>query len=67
MYADLERLHELSILARDIHPGNYTGGKIVDFSMAGTMYHPCLDRSTPSNTLERRLEEFSKFEEMIGL
>lgn len=32
-----------------------------------TMSHPCLDRSTVAGTLERRLGESSKFEEMVDL
>lgn len=67
MYADLEKLHELGILVRDIHPGNYLGGKLVDFSHAWTMYHPCLERSTPAAIHDMRLEEPSKFEEMVDI
>lgn len=65
MYTDLETLHALGILVRDIHLGNYLGGKLVDFSRAWTMYHICLDRSTPGSLHRARLEEPSKFEEMI--
>ncbi|KAH8756245.1 kinetochore Sim4 complex subunit FTA2-domain-containing protein [Diaporthe sp. PMI_573] len=67
MYTDLETLHALGILVRDIHPGNYLGGKLVDFSRAWTMYHICLDRSTPGGLHRARLEEPSKFEEMIDM
>lgn len=45
IYEDIETLHSLGILIRDIHPGNYLGGKIIDFSRSWTMYHPCLDRT----------------------
>ncbi|KAK2599738.1 hypothetical protein N8I77_011468 [Diaporthe amygdali] len=65
MYADLEDLHKLGILVRDIHEGNYLSGKLVDFSQAWTMYHPCLDRGTPRGVYERRKEEPQKFEEMV--
>lgn len=65
MYTDLESLHALGILVRDIHPGNYLGGKLVDFSQAWTMYHLCLDRSTPLAIRRARLEEPSKFEDMV--
>lgn len=41
-WADLKALHALGICARDIHQGNYLGGKLVDFSRAWTMYHPGL-------------------------
>jgi len=44
MWRDLEDLHALGILVRDIHFGNYIGGKLVDFSRAWTMYHPGLVR-----------------------
>jgi hypothetical protein len=43
MWSDLKALHELGILMRDLHIGNYLGGKLVDFSRAWTMYHPCLE------------------------
>jgi hypothetical protein len=43
MWEDLKTLHTLGIVVRDIHMGNYLGGKLVDFSRAWTMYHPCLD------------------------
>lgn len=44
MYDDIETLHSFGILIRDIPPGNYLGGKLIDFSRSWTMYHPCLDR-----------------------
>lgn len=44
MWRDLEDLHALGILVRDIHMGNYIGGRVVDLSRAWTMYHPGLDR-----------------------
>ncbi|KAJ0106766.1 hypothetical protein J7T55_001290 [Diaporthe amygdali] len=65
MYADLEDLHKLGILVRDIHEGNYLSGKLVDFSQAWAMYHPCLDRGTPRGVYERRKDEPQKFEEMV--
>lgn len=43
MYSDLEDLHKLGILVRDIHPRNYLRGKLVDFSMAWTIV-PSLPR-----------------------
>ncbi|KAL2023277.1 hypothetical protein VTK56DRAFT_3015 [Thermocarpiscus australiensis] len=44
MCADLDELHSLGILVRDIHLCNYLRGKLVDFSRAWTMYHPSLDQ-----------------------
>lgn len=65
MHADLEELHKLGILVRDIHQGNYLEGKIIDFSMAWTMYHICLDRATPAGVKKMRFMEPYKFEAMI--
>lgn len=44
LWTDLKALHSLGILVRDIHMGNYLNGKLVDFSLAWTMYHPSLER-----------------------
>ena len=48
LWLDLEQFHRLGIIVRDVHEGNYLGGgKLVDFSRALTMYHPCLDQVRP--------------------
>lgn len=65
MHADLERLHELGIVVRDLHAGNYLRGKLVDFSMAWTMYHPGLDRATPTGVKRWRKRDPEAFEGMI--
>lgn len=65
MYADLEELHKLGILVRDIHPGNYLKGKIIDFSMAWTMPHICFERASPAGIKEVRSMEPYKFEQMV--
>lgn len=65
MYADLEELHKLGILVRDIHRGNYLGGKLVDFSMAWTMYHICFERASSAGIKEVRSMEPEKFEQMV--
>ncbi|KAK4187402.1 kinetochore Sim4 complex subunit FTA2-domain-containing protein [Podospora australis] len=49
MWADLQALHSLGIVVRDIHENNYLDGKLVDFSQAYTMYHPSLDQISRSN------------------
>ncbi|KAK7699882.1 hypothetical protein SLS64_011312 [Diaporthe eres] len=67
IYADLEELHALGILVRDMHQGNYLGGKLINFSQAWIMYHPCLDRATPRGVKLRRQSEPQKFEEMIDV
>ena len=61
IYNDLEELHKLGILVRDLHPGNYLGGKLIDFSMAWTMYHICIDRVHPAQVKRVRLAESEKF------
>ncbi|KAL2147641.1 hypothetical protein VTI28DRAFT_8095 [Corynascus sepedonium] len=33
LWQDLEDLHRLGILVRDINPGNYIGGKLIDFKL----------------------------------
>lgn len=65
MYADLEELHKLGILVRDIHPGNYLEGKLVDFSMAWTSPHICFERASPAGIKEVRSMEPYKFEKMV--
>lgn len=65
MYDDMETLHSLGILIRDIHPGNYLGGKLIDFSCSLTMYHPCLDRISWLDLRQMRLEEPIMFNNMI--
>jgi hypothetical protein len=40
IWRDLEDLHRLGILVRDINVFNYIGGKIIDFSRAWTTPHP---------------------------
>ncbi|KAK4172837.1 hypothetical protein QBC36DRAFT_196057, partial [Triangularia setosa] len=43
LWSDVEELQKLGILVRDLHVRNYMHGKLVNFSRAWTMYHPCLD------------------------
>ncbi|KAG7291064.1 hypothetical protein NEMBOFW57_001074 [Staphylotrichum longicolle] len=40
MWSDLEDLHRLDIIVRDINVFNYLGGKMIDFSRAWTTPHP---------------------------
>lgn len=61
IYDDLETLHSLGILIRDIHPGNYLGGKLIDFSRSWTMRHPCLEHATDRVICELRKEELREF------
>lgn len=65
MYEDMETLHSLGILIRDIHPGNYLGGKLIDFSRSWTMYHPCLDRTSWQELCELRIAEVQSYLDMI--
>lgn len=57
MWRDLEDLHALGILVRDIHLDNYIGGRLVDFSRAWTMYHPSLDRIGRRNLTRFRMRK----------
>jgi serine/threonine protein kinase len=43
MWNDLEDLHRLGILVRDVTPDNYIAGKLVDFSQSWTVPTPCLE------------------------
>lgn len=45
--------------------GNYLGGKLVDFSMAWTIYHPYLERTIEAGILRSRLEDPERFEEIL--
>lgn len=65
IWNDLKQLHSLGILVRDIHSGNYLGGKLVDFSLAWTMYHPCLAHISQSWISQFRREEAHKLEVMF--
>lgn len=47
MWSDLESLHELGILVRDVKVFNYLDGKLVDFSRAWTVPHPSLEHLDP--------------------
>ncbi|CAN8105730.1 unnamed protein product [Discula destructiva] len=62
---DLEALHKLGILVRDVHVGNFLHGKLVDFSLAWTMYHPCLDRISDSDLRTLRRAEVLELERLI--
>lgn len=65
MYDDVETLHSLGILIRDIHPGNYLDGKLIDFSRSWTMRHPCLERAADESFSELRQEELREFLTML--
>lgn len=65
MYDDLETLHSLGILIRDIHPRNYLDGKLIDFSRSWTMRHPCLERPSDRAFCELRKDELRDFLNML--
>ncbi|KAL2139930.1 hypothetical protein VTI28DRAFT_4475 [Corynascus sepedonium] len=54
VWRDLEDLHKLGILVRDIKIGNYLGGKLVDFSRSWTMPHPSLEHIHPVELRDQR-------------
>lgn len=47
LWRDLEDLHRLGILVRDLSVGNYLGGKLVDFGQSWAMPHPCFESIHP--------------------
>lgn len=65
MWPDLEGLHKLGILVRDLHVGNYMGGKLIDFSRSWTMYHPSLDRIRLRDVQEMLQQEASELEDLL--
>jgi hypothetical protein len=67
MWEDLKTLHALGIVVRDIHMANYLGGKLVDFSRAWTMYHPCLDGRYVygSGLISLQIKDISSLEDMV--
>lgn len=65
MYDDLETLHSLGILVRDINPHNYLGGRLIDFSRSWTMPHPCLLNATDPSICEERKDELRQFWNML--
>jgi len=54
---DLEDLHRLGILVRDITTSNYIGGKLIDFSRAWTMPHPSLERIDEKELWKQRYSD----------
>lgn len=65
MYDDLETLHSLGILVRDINTSNYLGGRLIDFSRSWTMPHPCLVNAMESSIREERKDELRQFWNML--
>ncbi|KAL1883329.1 hypothetical protein Daus18300_000387 [Diaporthe australafricana] len=65
MWEDLDALHSLGILVRDIHYANYLRGKLVDFSRAWTMYHPSLDLVRPIHLITLRKTDVLDLEQLI--
>lgn len=65
LWHDMEALHSVGILVRDIHMGNYMGGKLVDFSLAWTMYHPALDRISDHDIHGFQRNELNNLEQMM--
>lgn len=65
LWSDVEALHRIGILIRDLHVRNYMDGKLVDFSRVWTMYHPCLDINP--NTLNwLRVEDARELSDVIS-
>jgi hypothetical protein len=67
MWPQLEELHRLGIVVRDVHGGNYMDGKLIDFSRAWTMYHPCLDRIDLDTLQEILLEDTIGLQDLLSV
>ncbi|KAK4243471.1 kinetochore Sim4 complex subunit FTA2-domain-containing protein [Corynascus novoguineensis] len=65
LWKDLEDLHRLGILVRDINPGNYIGGKLIDFSQSWTVPSPCFDSIHPEWLLKQRRADSLRLHESI--
>lgn len=65
MWQDLQDLHALGILVRDIHSRNYIEGKLVDFGRAWTMFHPCFDEGDIDSLQKEREMELEDLEGLI--
>lgn len=65
LWQDLEYLHRLGILVRDINPGNYIGGKLIDFSQSWTVPRPCFDSIHPQWLLQQRRADPLRLHESI--
>jgi hypothetical protein len=65
MCNDLEELHKLGILVRDIKIDNYLGGKLVDFSRAWAMPNPSYDHIHPLHLQEQRQRNPHMLQECI--
>jgi hypothetical protein len=67
MWPQLEELHRLGIVVRDVHGGNYMDGKLIDFSRVWTMYHPCLDRIDLDTLQEILLEDTIGLQDLLSV
>jgi len=65
MWNDLEDLHKIGILVRDITVGNYLGGKLIDFSRAWTVPHPSLEHIHPRDIRSQRQHDPHDLQECI--
>ena len=65
VWKDLEDLHKLGILVRDITIGNYLGGKLVDFSRSWAVPHPSLEHTHPTQLSLQRQRDPSGLERSI--
>ncbi len=65
LWNDLEDLHTLGILVRDITIANYLGGKLIDFSRAWTVPHPSLEHISPMYLERQRQHDPHDLQECI--
>ncbi|KAK4033491.1 kinetochore Sim4 complex subunit FTA2-domain-containing protein [Parachaetomium inaequale] len=65
MWKDLEELHGLGILVRDITVFNYYNAKLIDFSRAWTWPHPSLDAITSYHLKDQLQRDPGGLEDVI--
>ena len=65
MLRDLKALRQDGVYQRDVFVRNYLGGLLVDFSIAWTAPHWCLEVLGSANLEIRKDQELNDFDEMI--
>ncbi|KAI0556220.1 hypothetical protein F4679DRAFT_578340 [Xylaria curta] len=65
MLADLKQLRKIGVFPRDIYARNYKAGLLVDFSVAWTEPHWCLEVLGPYQRENEKKGELSLFDAMI--
>lgn len=65
LWDDLQALRSIEIFVCYIHMGNYLGGKLVDLSLAWTMYNPALEGTSHQRVQVLLREEVNNLAQLI--